>query len=155
MRRRDEADPELAERLQWIRDVAVAAADLFTLPPLEVSLTEIAEVAGVSVRLVGERFRSPVEVAAVSTYRHLPAISAAFDRRVEIDVELGLVDALCELVRLARAEPSTGVPPTVSTWPCRSTPSSRRRWRPWGSDLENSSASTSAVWWSTRCSATR
>jgi hypothetical protein len=107
MRRRDEADPELAERLQWIRDVAVAAADLFTLPPLEVSLTEIAEVAGVSVRLVGERFRSPVEVAAVSTYRHLPAISAAFDRRVEIDVELGLVDALCELVRLARAEPST------------------------------------------------
>jgi AcrR family transcriptional regulator len=102
MRRRDEADPELAERLQWIRDV-----DLVTLPPLEVSLTEIAEVAGVSVRLVGERFRSPVEVAAVSTYRHLPAISAAFDRRVEIDVELGLVDALCELVRLARAEPST------------------------------------------------
>ncbi len=107
MRRRDEADPELAERLQWIRNVAVAAADLFTRPPLEVSLTEIAEVAGVSVRLVGDRFRSPMEVAAISTYRHLPVLSAAFDRRVEIDVELGLVDALCELVRLARAEPNT------------------------------------------------
>ncbi|MBU6215374.1 MAG: TetR family transcriptional regulator [Acidobacteria bacterium] len=107
MRRRDEADPEVAERLQWARQVGVASAGLFSRPPLEVSLTEIAEVAGVSVRAVGERFRSPVEVAAVSTYRHLAALSAAFDRRVEIDVELGLVDALSELVRLVRAEPNT------------------------------------------------
>jgi AcrR family transcriptional regulator len=106
MRLRDLADPEVAERLQWSRQVAVSAADLFARPPMEVSLTEIAEVAGVSVRSVGERFRSPVEVAAVSTYRHLPQLSAAFDRRVEVDVELGLVDALCELVRLARAEPN-------------------------------------------------
>ena len=107
MRRRDLADPEVAERLQWSRQVAVSAADLFVRPPMEVTLTEIAEAAGVSVRSVGERFRNPVEVAAVSTYRHLPLLSAAFDRRVETDVELGLVDALCELVRLARAEPNT------------------------------------------------
>jgi len=107
MRRRDQVDPEVAERLQWMREVAVAAAGLFTRPPLEVSLTEIADAAGVSVRLVGERFRSPVEVAAVSTYRHLPPLRAAFDRRVELDVELGLVDALCELVRLVRAEPNS------------------------------------------------
>ena len=107
MRRRDEADPEVAERLQWSREVAVAAADLFIRPPVEVSLTEIAEVAGVSVRSVGERFRSSVQVAAISTYRHLPELRAAFERRVEIDVELGLVDALCELVRLARSEPNT------------------------------------------------
>ncbi len=106
MRRRDEADPEVAERLLWQREVAVAAAGLFTRPPGEVTLTEIAESAGVSVRSVGQGFRSSTEVAAVSTYRHLSKLSAAFDRRVEVDVELGLVDALCELVRLVRAEPN-------------------------------------------------
>jgi len=107
MREREQSDPALAERLQWQREVAVAAAPLFTRRPAEVSMTEIAAAAGVPVRDVDTGFTSTFEVAAVSTHRHVAELQAAFDRRADVDVEIGLVDYLCELVRLSRSEPNT------------------------------------------------